>query len=99
MLLTLATRSLVTVEVTCHKSFCQAFQRSILLEAFIYIKEKLKNTLNKNVVFKKMNCSKTNTEYIYYVCKIVEFANIQLVSLSPNSLSFKGNGKYNKCFN
>ena len=67
----------------------------------IDIKDKLKNTFNENSVFKKMNGGKTNTEYFMSKesDKIVDFANIQLVSTLPNSLTFKKNGKDNKRFN
>ena len=54
------------------------------------IKDKLKNTFNENIVFKKMNGGKTNTEYVMSKesDKIIDFANIQLVSTLPNSLTF-----------
>ena len=56
----------------------------------IDIKDKLKNTFNENIVFKKMIGGKTNTEYVMSKesDKIIDFANIQLVSTLPNSLTF-----------
>ena len=56
----------------------------------IDIKDKLKNTFNENIVFKKMNGGKANTEYVMSKesDKIIDFANIQLVSTLPNSLTF-----------
>ena len=66
----------------------------------IDIKNKLKNTFNENIVFKKMNGGKTNTEYVMpkESDTIVDFANIQVVSSLPNSLTFKKDGKDNECF-
>ena len=43
----------------------------------IDIKDKLKNTFNENILFKKMNGGKTNTEYVMSKewDKIVDFKN------------------------
>ena len=53
----------------------------------IDIKDKLKNIFNENIVFKKINGSKTNTKYVMSKksYKIVDFENIQSVSSLPNS--------------